>query len=385
MNAAITNPINLIVIIIGTFLGLALGFFLLFNKSAKNQANLYLGGILLALTTHFLAGFFNRFELLDDFPHILGSHRLAGFLYGPLAYFYVRACIQEGFKMRPKLWLHFIPVVLDFLIDFPFFLQSGAEKYAYYEQLSITGDLSNSGIIYMKAIHAAIYYLIAIQLILQYQKHLNNATSYIDTAFHRWVLVFITSLALPVIAQLIFVFTEFQHGLFLMVFSCFFVFIFSVFIAALVKPELFHTFPHQMLLPKSSKEKKQKYERSTLQDVQKDKYIEKLQAYIVMNKPYLKPELTLTQVADYLDIPSHFLSQAINEKLQVTFLDFINNYRVKAAQEKLMDAKLSHYTIISIAYEAGFNAKSTFYAAFKKETGITPSQYRKQQAVAIVD
>jgi len=119
-----------------------------------------------------------------------------------------------------------------------------------------------------------------------------------------------------------------------------------------------------------------------LQETQKEKYIEKLQAYIALEKPYQTPDLTLAQLSKQVNIPSHYLSQVINEKLNTNFLDFVNGHRVKAAQEMLINPKFSHYTIMSIAYDAGFSAKSTFYAVFKKQTGMTPSAYRKQKVAA---
>jgi AraC-like DNA-binding protein len=151
----------------------------------------------------------------------------------------------------------------------------------------------------------------------------------------------------------------------------------TIYSATLLKPELFHTFPHQMLSSESQERKKQRYESSNLQEEQKDKYIKKLNTYMQRNKPYLKPDLTLSQLAEEVKIPTHYLSQVINEKLDCNFIDFINNYRVEEVKSKLVNPKLSHYTIISIAYEAGFSAKSTFNAVFKKVEGITPSQYRK--------
>jgi len=132
------------------------------------------------------------------------------------------------------------------------------------------------------------------------------------------------------------------------------------------------------LLPASLEDKKQKYESSKLADLQKDKYVEKLAGYMIANQPHLEPELTLAQLSEQINIPAHYLSQVINEKLNCNFLDFVNGYRVEAVKQKLKNSKYHHYTIISIAYDAGFNAKSTFYAAFKKQTGMTPNQYRKQ-------
>ena len=91
----------------------------------------------------------------------------------------------------------------------------------------------------------------------------------------------------------------------------------------------------------------------------------------------MEPELTLAQLSKQTNIPSHYLSQVINEKMRCNFLDFINKYRVKEAQAKLANRKFDHYTIIAIAFEAGFYSKTTFYSAFKKFADTTPSSYRK--------
>lgn len=383
MNAAITNPINLVIIIIGAFLGISLSLFLLFNESAKNRANLYLGALVLVITSYFIPAFLFRFDLLAQFPHSIGTQAVMQFLIGPLTYLYVRACTQKGFKMSALLCLHFLPFGFDLLYNIPFFIQGGEVKYAYYIRLITEGEMLNPYyVIILKTIHATIYFALAARLVFQYKKHLSNTASSIDTTFHRWVLFFLAILSMPVLGLMGFVFTEFQSYTVLIFLLSLFLFLIAVYVATLVKPELFHAFPHQMALPESSEEQKQKYENSKLQDRQKDKYVEKLQAYVVMKKPYQEPELTLSQLSEKTDIPAHYLSQVINEKLDCSFLDFINGYRVKDAQEKLVSPRYSHYTILAIAYEAGFNSKSTFYAVFKKQTSMTPSAFRKGALVA---
>ena len=380
MNTAITNPINLILIIIGSFLGLSLGFFLLLNKSAKNKANLFLGVLVLAITTFFLPAFFYRFDLLPQVPHVIGVSNVVTFLIGPLAYLYVCACTQKGFQMRPLVWLHFLPFVLDILIQSPILLQSGAEKVTMYLNFVKYGNLNQPPfLLLIKTLQGVTYFALAIRLILRYRDHLSNTTSTIDTAFHRWILVFLCILAFPIFSLMGLVFIDFKRVLLMIVLLSSFLFFFAAYLAALVKPELFHAFPHQISTPESAEEQKGKYENSKLQEEQKEKYIEKVLAYIESEKPYQASELTLTELSEQVKIPAHYLSQVINEKLNVNFLDFINSYRVKDAQAKLTNPKLSHYTILAVAYDAGFNAKSTFYAVFKKHTGMTPSEYKKAQ------
>ncbi len=378
------QDINLIFVIIGNFIAISIGIFLLVNKSAKNKANKYLGALMLSINFFFLTPFLYRYNLLEQFPHVVGLPRLVPFLLAPLTYFYIRACTQKGFKLRPIDWLHFIPLLLEVWESLPIFTLSGPEKIAHHLNYLKTGAKDYPIVLLLKAIYVISYFAIAVKLIFRYKNHINNTTSAIDAAFHRWLLLFIIILCFPILGMASFNFGQFKVYSPILLFLGFLSFLLSIYIATLVKPQLFHAFPHQMLLPKSTEEQKQKYENSNLKDDQKEKYVETLQAYMIAHKPFHKADLTLAQLSEATNIPAHYLSQVVNEKLNCNFLDFINGYRVKAAQEMLVNPKLNQYTILSIAYDAGFNSKSTFYAAFKKTTGVTPSQYRKRRASADV-
>lgn len=376
----IEYPINLIVIVIGTFLSSTLILFLFFNRSAKNNANLFLGGLIFVFFAFFSQAFLYRFHLLEQFPYFLGLGSPAILLLGPFAYFYFRACTQKGYRLRPIDGLHLLPFLVSFLFFIPELLKSGEERIADYLAFLNSGEFFNQGEweVFIKSMHGIVYFIISLRFILQYRKNLSNETAAIDTTFHRWMLLLVSLLALPVTCVWFYLNADYSRLIILIQLLSFFLLLLSIYAAALFKPELFHKFPHQMLIPESSEEQKQKYESSNLQDEQKNRYIEKLQTFVDKHKPYLAPELTLAQLSEKVNIPAHYLSQIVNEKLGCTFLDFINGYRVEEAKAKLTDAKLSHYTIMAIAYESGFNSKSTFYAAFKKFAGMTPSAYRKQ-------
>lgn len=385
MNAAITNPINLILLILGTYLGIKLATFLINKPSTKSSENKYLGLLVAAQTTPIFVGVLYRFDVLSALPHLIGVQTLFPFLIGPLAYFYIRACTQKDFQFRPILWLHFLPFLLDVCYNIPFFMLSAADKVAFYEEFVLNGKLYSTPILnLLRTIHGLVYFGLSFYLIQQYRKYLPNAASSIDKGFHRWLLFFIFIIALPILVSIFYVSTDYSRAYTVLTWLIGVVSFFIILdTAILLKPELFQTFPHQMLLPQSSEVEKQKYESSKLQETQKEKYINKLKAFVELEKPFQSPDLTLAQLSEKVNIPPHYLSQVINEKLDTNFLDFVNGYRVKAAQEMLTDSKLSHYTIISIAYEAGFSAKSTFYAVFKKHTGMTPSAFRKQKKEAV--
>ena len=95
-------------------------------------------------------------------------------------------------------------------------------------------------------------------------------------------------------------------------------------------------------------------------------------------KPYLDPELSLQKLAHRLGITKEDLSQIINERLDCNFKNFINEYRIREAKEKLLDPKENEFVLMKIAFDVGFNSKSVFNASFKKFTGMSPSQYRKK-------
>ncbi len=92
---------------------------------------------------------------------------------------------------------------------------------------------------------------------------------------------------------------------------------------------------------------------------------------------YKDPEISLAKMANAIDIPAYKVSITINEKMDTTFFDLINSKRIEASLDLLKDNEL--FTIEAIALEVGFKSKSTFYRAFKKHMGATPSQYFSKQ------
>jgi len=120
-----------------------------------------------------------------------------------------------------------------------------------------------------------------------------------------------------------------------------------------------------------------KYKSSNLSLADKNKIIEKLNRTIGENKFYLIPNLTIKKLAQELDVQSKHLSQVINENFGQNFCDYINSCRVEDAIDKLKDHKQQHKTILEICYAIGFNSKSAFNDVFKKQTGLTPTAFRK--------
>ena len=95
-------------------------------------------------------------------------------------------------------------------------------------------------------------------------------------------------------------------------------------------------------------------------------------------KPFIRSTLTLQELADELSIASHQLSQVINDRLQKNFFDFVNGYRVKEVQTRLVAPEAQNLTILAVALDSGFSSKSSFNTIFKKQTQMTPSEFKRQ-------
>jgi AraC-like DNA-binding protein len=121
-----------------------------------------------------------------------------------------------------------------------------------------------------------------------------------------------------------------------------------------------------------------KYLRSGLKQKDVARYIKQLENHMTKVKPYLDRELSIFDLAKQLTIPRHFLSEVINEHMGKNFYNLVNDYRIEEVKRRLEDPKYKHLTILAIAYDSGFNAKSSFNTIFKDKTGMTPSEYQRQ-------
>jgi YesN/AraC family two-component response regulator len=120
-----------------------------------------------------------------------------------------------------------------------------------------------------------------------------------------------------------------------------------------------------------------KYKHSKLSIEESEYWINKLKDYISIDKPFLNPELTLPQLAEGINTNPRILSQIINEKFNQNFYDFINQMRIEESKRMLVNSS-NIKNILEILYETGFNSKATFNRAFKKATGLSPTEYKKR-------
>ncbi len=107
-------------------------------------------------------------------------------------------------------------------------------------------------------------------------------------------------------------------------------------------------------------------------------FFTKINSYVIEQKKFLDPYLSLESLAKELKVSSGYLSLLINTYSVKNFSDYINGFRIDQVKKLIINHEYVNYTIESIGLESGFNSKSTFYTAFKKFTGQSPRQFRQQ-------
>lgn len=117
----------------------------------------------------------------------------------------------------------------------------------------------------------------------------------------------------------------------------------------------------------------QKYANSSIDDERLKRIADKVERKMMEEKSYLNPDIDASTLASELGISGHYLSQVLSREMQTTFYSYINDARIEAAKEAL---KASEQTVLEVALSVGYNTRSSFYNAFKKRTGMTPSKYK---------
>ena len=139
---------------------------------------------------------------------------------------------------------------------------------------------------------------------------------------------------------------------------------------------IFYIAYKEMNTPEVLEPEKRKYGTTPLTKEKTLSYLRKIAFAMEDDKLFLQPDLSLQKLADHINIPSKYVSQLVNEELNLTFAQYLSKFRLEEVKRNLINPEKQHLTIYGIAQEAGFNSSSRFYHLFKKRVGLTPKQFR---------
>ncbi len=364
------------IILLGIVQGVFLGIGLLTIRRGNRRANRLLGILMLLFSFSISHTVFYNTGLYYRYPHLMMLSYPVLFLFGPLLYFYVRLLMQPGYRFGRRDSLHFIPFLLCVIGLLPFYILDSEQKLQVFRSGLQQGFTIDLIVMPLQIIHLFIYLYFVNRLVELHVQVVRNNFSALEKINLSWIRTFVFMfLGVFGIMAVLFLIAATGHTEFVtqnaanIVALLVSMNIYGAGYMGLRQPEIFTGIEPESV--------RRKYERSTLTPEQAQQYLQKLQGFIQIEKPYLKTDLSMRELAQMSGIPSYHLSRIINEQLNRNFFDFINQYRVEEAVSLLQDSKYAHYSILAIAEMAGFKSKSVFNAAFKKFKSTTPSQFRK--------
>lgn len=372
---------------------------ILFFKTTGSQrhANRLLGLVVFALGWYALLYLLGIDGILRNYPHLFRVGSPLYYLVPPCAYIYVRSVLFDETRFRKWDWLNLLPAVLHLIDLLPFYLQDTETKRRVVEAISthiVSGAFMGSGLIPAswhfvgRGLQGLIYLCFQWSLLFRFFR---GAPS--RTAIKGWLFSFstlLTLLYLGIAYQSVMLLLLNRPALEIRATSDPSITVMSLCFVALsgyllFKPEILYgiirlqpmapvaiVLEEEVQITPSAKAPKRPIDDDILHE-----YAERIGNTIQDRQLFKKKGLTLAILAQDLGIPAHHLSYMLRHFFKQQFNDFINRYRVAYIKDRMQEKAWIKMTLEAHATEAGFSSRSTFFTAFKRLTGVTPSEYAR--------
>ncbi|WP_333660983.1 AraC family transcriptional regulator [Chishuiella changwenlii] len=363
---------------IGIFLVLVLALFLITVKT-KNKLSNYLLAFFLFTTAADGMKF-----LIRDFPinyiNLEAFRWSTNYIVSASFYLYVLSVCYTNFRFKPKHIIHLIPfLVFNAFMMWGIYFNDRPAKIKFIN--SMNDMLFFQFLLYLFEVLFQVYFIASFLAIRKARKvYLENYTnpniSALNALYKITILYYVLHFIVLTrwLVTYIFGFGEIRawivtiDGFAFLFCTCWYLFV------ALNNPDFFRGVNSDL---KPIEEVISEEKSSPEIDEEKNKQIYSLKEFMIKNEPYLDSSLTIQNLAEQVEMPVKELSALINLYMNKHFFDFINEYRIEKAKEILKDPSKKELTILEILYEVGFNSKSSFSTSFKKYTGTTPTDFRK--------
>jgi AraC-like DNA-binding protein len=353
--------------------------FLLFFKKENKQANVILAFLVLSMVGTMSHNFLSFSGIFDQKPSLYFLPIVLNLAAGPLLYFYVNEMTVRRNVPKTELAWHFLPVFWQFAFNFWAFLQSVEQKQVVYE--TMYAPFVEPAQTTFLIVSFLIYLLFSFRIFYNYKNKIAEFYSNTDKISLHWLYLFLIILSIYwlVVAGSYFAFVFFKME---------FCASFSDYLkcAAIYATAIFALRARNLV---EIGQNLQKIDPPpTAENVEKTREInpellQKIRQTVENEQLFLKPELTINDLAERLKLPPKIISNQINSGLGKSFLQYINEQRVENFKEKINSNQFEHLSMLGVALESGFNSKSSFNRIFKEITGISPSEFKNSSQNAI--
>jgi AraC-like DNA-binding protein len=359
----------------GTFL--LLGFLLFVKSFHENRfANRWLSLLFVSIGLTLIDVSLSLSGVYKQNPHYQELIGLLIFVLIPSIYLATCHFVNPKRVFSLKDLLHFLPFFSFGILNIPYFLMSASEKIAVSnlnQNPTNISSIANYLILFLLYAQCGIYWFLSFRLILKHQKNIQKINSSTDSVDLVWLKQMLWGLLIMLVLWIIQ--DSFLHEISITIWG----FLLSAFYIAsfAVTQKEIYPFKKEELVTISEiiNNSIQPEPVEEVSEVSK----KKLEELFLTKRPYLEPDLTLPKLAEIMQMTTHELSGLINNGFQKNFYHFINGYRIEECKRFLKDSKDDSVNMLRIAYESGFNSKTTFNTAFKAYTGMSPTEYQKMK------
>jgi len=371
-----------VILIIGFYQTLIFGGLTLAKKN-KSQSDFFLSGLFLVFGITLLLGYLEIYNRENNypFPYLINTSSPFILLHGPVLWFYIRSLTTQKFQFKWKYLLHFLPFSLAvIMLSVNVYLLPASDKI-----LIDTTEAFKDGYVFLFvvlliAVFTQGYFIWGLWLIRQYKNKIRNYFSEIDSIDLHWLkILLVLSVVFYFINSLLYLLYYYFEILSYNILQPLGYAFASVFVLVLgfMGYKQGNIFSSHRVKIDLDKEQGLKIPVGESKGNPDQKFIERMVEIMKTEKPFTQPEITLASLADRLHVSPEYLSGILNGVLNKNFYDFINYYRVQEFKRICQSEKGSKYTIIGMAWDAGFNSKATFNRVFKKIAGVTPGEFVK--------
>lgn len=314
-----------------------------------------------------------------------------GLLMGPVIYFYLQTLFQPTYSFRRRDWLHFLPGTAYILWSTIVAITDRVVLKRYFLMNGVTDPDLDNWYVAISLVSLLVYLLLSLRLHRIYKAYILEQTSFADAIMFRWVQRFLICFGIYFCIALLFNVISFigieldytGNWWYYLLFGIIFYYIAIKGYANSIESRI--GFGLEVLAETEPTElKEQPLAELRVAQVAEESSSPEIAAWkdritdaVVHRRLYTNPSLTLADLAKHLQTNPALISRVINSGFSMNFNDFINYHRVVEVKERLQNAEAATVTIMSIAYEAGFNSKATFNRAFKKATGGNPKDFTR--------
>ncbi len=359
------NVLLVVILCLGALQGIIYGIILWKNKGPNAIANRFLAIFLFFFAYRLIVETLKSFGIgyYDTWYHFLLEYN---WIYGALVYFFAKSYVTPNFKFSRKEWIHFLPVVFEFIfsnfIKSQNFFWDGTR-----ESLTWLGYYG-----YIVWMHYPTIYIICGILIVYYawrslhivrQAKTHKLVKPERVVWIKRVLHFLRYYSIGFMSIVLIDLIFFDYA-----FDAFYYYPLFTGMAIITYWLGMEGYARRNDIVQTGQSK-----LSSKESEQLDAIAQQLEYLMQHEKPFKNPDLSLASLSAQLEIKPYLLTRCLNIRFEKKFSDYINEYRIEEVKTMLQDPRNSDYTLLGIAFDAGFNSKASFNRAAKKITGKSPN------------